>query len=74
MIGKARGVRHTEKPDTPMMRKLLILGTIIYFLLARNTGDQLYVFLSTYLGMLTLAVWCRGKKSPPPPKKEKEKS
>lgn len=56
-----------------MIRKLLILGTIIYFLLARNTGDQLYVFLSTYLAVLTLAVWFRKKETPPPVKKSKEK-
>jgi len=56
-----------------MIRRLLILGTIVYFLLARNTGDQLYVFLSTYLAVLTLAVWCRKKETPPPAEKSKEK-
>ena len=57
-----------------MMKKLLILGTVVYFLLARKTGDELYVFLSTYLAVLSLAVWCRKKETPPRAKKSKEKS
>lgn len=56
-----------------MIKNLLFLGTIIYFLLARNTGDELYVFLSAYLAVLTLAVWCRKKEIPPPAKKSEEK-
>jgi len=57
-----------------MINKLLFLGTIVYFLLARNTGDELYVFLSAYLAVLTLAGWSRKRESPRPAKKSKEKS
>ena len=55
-----------------MIKRLLILGTIVYFLLARKTGDELYVFLSTYLAVLTLAVWCRRKETTPPPSKKSD--
>ena len=57
-----------------MIRKLLIVGAIVYFLLAKNTGDELYVFLAAYLSVLTLAVCCRKKETPPPAKKSEEDS
>gem|GEM_PF-3028199 len=41
-----------------MIQKLLFLATVIYCLLAKNTGDRLYFFLAIYLSVLTPAVWC----------------
>lgn len=41
-----------------MIQKLLFVAAVIYGLLARNTGDNLYFFLAIYLSVLTPAVWC----------------
>jgi len=57
-----------------MIKKLLMIGAIVYFLLAKKTGDELYVFLAAYLSVLTLAVWCRKKEPPRPAKKNEDEA
>jgi hypothetical protein len=57
-----------------MIRKLLMIGAIVYFLLAKKTGDELYVFLAAYLSVLTLAVWCRKKEPSRPAKKNEDEA